>query len=126
MTIKFFKNRKYLFLLCLFLLAIYFVFLYHLANNRKELSKKRIVLSGKTNLPLISKEELKNYDGGNPNKPIYIGLDGYVYDVTTGKKFYQKGGAYHYLAGKDSTNELKFFGGDIIKRKYPIIAILKK
>lgn len=69
----------------------------------------------------ITSEEIKEYNGTDSELPIYIALDGYVYDVSEGRKFYEEGGAYDYLAGKDSTKELSLIGGDIIKRKYPII-----
>lgn len=69
-------------------------------------------------------EELKKYDGSDPSLPIYLAMDGYVYDVTPGKEYYQPGGPYHSLAGRDSSYELNQFGGNIIKRKYKIAGIL--
>jgi len=72
-------------------------------------------------LPKFTPEELKKYNGTDPKLPIYLALDGNVYDVTKGKEFYIIGGPYHYLAGKDSSFELHIVGGDIIKRKYSII-----
>lgn len=119
--IKFFK-KKYVIVFFLLGFLVSSIYLYRVGESPDQ--KK--ILSKKTNLPILSKEELKSYNGKDPDKPIYIGLDGYVYDVTAGRKFYQTGGAYHYLAGRDSTTELKIFGGDIIKRKYPVVAILKK
>lgn len=77
-------------------------------------------------LPGFTQEELKKYDGTDPNLPIYLALDGNVYDVTKGKEFYEVGGSYHSLAGKDSSLELNIVGGDIIKRKYPVIGRLIK
>lgn len=68
--------------------------------------------------------ELAKYNGSNPTLPIYIGLNGLVYDVSSGKKFYEQGGTYNWLAGKDSSNDLNLIGGDIIKRKYPVVGIL--
>lgn len=79
--------------------------------------------SGKT-LRKFTTEELKKYDGTDPKLPIYLVLDGNVYDVTRGSEFYKVGGPYHYLAGKDSSFELHIVGGDIIKRKYPVIGRL--
>lgn len=73
-----------------------------------------------------STNELKRYDGTDPNLPIYIGLDGLIYDVTAGKEFYQPGGVYHFLAGKDSSTELHIAGSDIIKRKYQVVGKLSK
>lgn len=78
-------------------------------------------VAAKTNLLTFSAQELSQYDGTDPNKPIYIALNGNVYDVTKGKKFYIPGGPYHDLAGKDSSVELNKFGGKIIEHKYPII-----
>ena len=75
-------------------------------------------------LPIIKTSELKAYDGTKSGKPIYLGFEGLVYDVTAGKEFYQIGGTYHFLAGKDSTADLRLIGGDIIKRKYPVVAEL--
>lgn len=77
-----------------------------------------------TNLKSYTPEELANFNGIDPKMPIYLALDGNVYDVSKGKEFYKLGGAYHDLAGKDSSTELHLVGGDIIKRKYPIIGKL--
>lgn len=76
-------------------------------------------------LPQFTAEQLKEFDGSNPDKPIYLALDGFVYDVTEGKEFYQPGGAYHNLAGKDSSGPLHLVGGSIIKHKYKVIGALK-
>jgi predicted heme/steroid binding protein len=75
-------------------------------------------------LPVMKSSELKAFDGTKPGKPIYLGYEGLVYDVTAGKDYYQAGGTYHFLAGKDSTADLRLAGGDIIKRKYPVVAQL--
>ena len=75
-------------------------------------------------LPVITVGELARHEGSDASLPIYIGLDGYVYDVTSGKEYYGPKGIYHALAGKDSSETLHFFGGDIIKQKYPVIATL--
>ena len=75
-------------------------------------------------LPIFTESDLRTYDGTDPALPIYIGLDGYVYDVTLGKEYYAAGGRYHDLAGKDSSQALRFMGGDIIKEKYSKIGIL--
>ena len=77
-------------------------------------------------LRTYTEAELAQYTGVDPIKPILLALDGSVYDVTAGKEFYQPGGSYHDLAGKDSSAELHLVGGDIIKRKYPIVGTLAK
>ncbi|KAK2466399.1 hypothetical protein APHAL10511_002041 [Amanita phalloides] len=50
---------------------------------------------------LFSERLLSEYDGKTPGKPIYIAIDGDVYDVTGGKA-YQPGGPYHFFAGVDA------------------------
>lgn len=65
---------------------------------------------------------LSEFSGTDPDKPIYLALDGFVYDVTAGKEFYQTGGQYHFLAGRDASAELHIAGAGIIRRKYPIVA----
>lgn len=72
-------------------------------------------------LPTYTKETLAQYDGTDPDLPIYIAFEGNVYDVTSGKKFYEPGGAYHFLAGTDGTLLLRTFGGDLIKQKYSVV-----
>ncbi len=73
---------------------------------------------------IFTSEDLKKYDGSSSERPIYIAMNGLVYDVSAGKEYYLVGGPYHYLAGKDSSKELNLFGGAIIKRKYPVIGKL--
>ena len=73
-------------------------------------------------MPIMLVADLAAFDGTDANKPIYIGMNGLVYDVSAGRKFYETGASYHYLAGKDSSTDLNMIGGDIIARKYPVIA----
>jgi predicted heme/steroid binding protein len=81
-------------------------------------------VSQTNNIKTLTPSELSQFNGTNPNLPIYLALNGNVYDVTAGKEFYQTGGSYHYLAGRDSSTELNLIGGGIIKRKYPVIGKL--
>ena len=75
-------------------------------------------------LPVFSNADLTRYNGDDATLPIYVGLDGYVYDVTPGKEFYAPGGAYHSIAGTDASSELHIFGGDIIREKYEIVGVV--
>lgn len=76
--------------------------------------------------PTLGASELVKYDGSDENLPIYLVYEGYVYDVSSGgDDFYKPGEAYHFLVGKDSTQLLKIFGGDIIKRKYKVVGVYK-
>jgi predicted heme/steroid binding protein len=51
----------------------------------------------------LTEEELKAYDGTDPNKPIYLGIDGLIFDVSSSPAFYGPGGHYHHFVGKDAT-----------------------
>lgn len=77
------------------------------------------------NLPTFTLEELSKYDGNDKSMPIYLALDGYVYDVSAGRdKFYAPGSPYHELVGKDSSILLHVVGSDIIKKKYKVVGVL--
>lgn len=54
----------------------------------------------------LTPQQLKNYDGSDPSKPIYVAIRGRIYDVTTGKSFYGPGGSYCVFAGKDASRAL--------------------
>lgn len=74
------------------------------------------------NLPKYSAEELKRYDGTDPQKPILLALDGLVYDVSLGgDDFYKPGESYHYLVGVDSSRYLHIYGENLIRKKYPVV-----
>lgn len=73
----------------------------------------------------FSAKDLLPFDGTNPNLPIYIGLNGLVYDVSSGRDYYEIGGPYHFLAGRDSSAELNLIGGNLISKKYPVIGRLE-
>lgn len=75
-------------------------------------------------VPVFLPEELAVYDGEDPDKPIYLALDGLVYDVTPGKEFYQTGGSYHMLAGTDASALLHIAGADIIRKKYRVVGMV--
>lgn len=52
---------------------------------------------------LFTKEDLKRYDGSNPDLPIYLAIIGEVFDVTKGMQHYGPGGGYAFFAGVDGT-----------------------
>ncbi len=71
--------------------------------------------------------ELAKYDGTNPKLPIYMALDGKVYDVSKGRKYYKPGAVYHFLVGRDSSTDLHAVMVDkLIKLKYPVVGILRQ
>ncbi|KAG2179859.1 hypothetical protein INT43_003645, partial [Umbelopsis isabellina] len=51
---------------------------------------------------VLSEQELAKYDGSNPSLPVYIAIDGEVFDVTKGRGWYAPGGSYSFFAGRDA------------------------
>jgi len=47
--------------------------------------------------------ELLQYNGADPSKPVYIALNGTIYDVSAGRHVYGPGGSYSFFAGRDAT-----------------------
>ncbi|KAL2897587.1 putative steroid-binding protein 3 [Bienertia sinuspersici] len=54
----------------------------------------------------ITPQQLKQYDGSDPSKPIYVAIKGRIFDVSTGKNFYGPEGPYAMFAGKDASRAL--------------------
>ncbi|PIK58120.1 hypothetical protein BSL78_04976 [Apostichopus japonicus] len=54
-------------------------------------------------LRVFTTDEIAEYDGSDPDKPIYMAVKGLVFDVTDGKEFYGKGKGYNVLVGRDAT-----------------------
>ncbi|OAA57574.1 membrane-associated progesterone receptor [Niveomyces insectorum RCEF 264] len=48
-------------------------------------------------------DELAQYDGTDADKPIYLSINGSIYDVTAGRRIYGPGGSYHWFAGVDAS-----------------------
>ncbi|GBE79206.1 cytochrome b5 [Sparassis crispa] len=55
-----------------------------------------------TNQRLFSEGTLATFDGSNTGKPVYLAIDGDVYDVTVSRATYGPGGPYHMMAGRDA------------------------
>ncbi|TVU32095.1 hypothetical protein EJB05_23813 [Eragrostis curvula] len=54
----------------------------------------------------ITEEELRQYDGSDPEKPLLMAIKGQIYDVSQSRMFYGPGGAYELFAGKDASRAL--------------------
>lgn len=51
----------------------------------------------------IKEPDLRDYDGTDSSKPIYLAIDGTIYDVSASPAFYGPGGSYHHLTGRDAS-----------------------
>lgn len=54
----------------------------------------------------VTVEELKQYDGSDPDKPLLMAIKGQIYDVSQSRMFYGPGGPYALFAGKDASRAL--------------------
>ncbi|KAB1210718.1 Membrane steroid-binding protein 2 [Morella rubra] len=54
----------------------------------------------------ISEEELLQYNGSDPKKPLLMAIKGQIYDVSQSRLFYGPGGPYALFAGKDASRAL--------------------
>ncbi|CAG8502151.1 4761_t:CDS:2 [Ambispora leptoticha] len=52
---------------------------------------------------MFTLEELSKYDGSDPDLPIYLAINGEVFDVTQGRDYYGKGGSYGFFSGRDAS-----------------------
>ncbi|KAH6891251.1 hypothetical protein B0T10DRAFT_484815 [Thelonectria olida] len=50
----------------------------------------------------LTPDELQRYDGTDAELPLYLALNGTVYDVTNGRHIYGPGGSYSVFAGVDA------------------------
>ncbi|KAI0779605.1 progesterone binding protein [Fomes fomentarius] len=51
-------------------------------------------------------EQLKQFDGSDPSRPIYVAIKGTIFDVTRKVDTYGKGKSYNLFAGKDASRAL--------------------
>ncbi|KAK3320524.1 hypothetical protein B0T19DRAFT_373834 [Cercophora scortea] len=47
--------------------------------------------------------ELAQFDGTDETKPIYLAINGTIYDVSANRRTYGPGGSYHWFAGCDAS-----------------------
>jgi predicted heme/steroid binding protein len=51
----------------------------------------------------LTPTELALYDGTDPNLPIYLAINGTIFDVSANPGIYGPGGGYHFFSGRDAT-----------------------
>ncbi|KAF2083711.1 cytochrome b5, partial [Saccharata proteae CBS 121410] len=52
---------------------------------------------------VLTDAQLARHDGSDPSIPLYIAINGTIYDVSSGRSFYGPGGPYAHFAGRDAT-----------------------
>ncbi|KAK5997225.1 hypothetical protein PT974_02579 [Cladobotryum mycophilum] len=50
----------------------------------------------------LTPNELSKFDGSDPSKPLYLAINGTIYDVSAGRRIYGPGGSYSYFSGTDA------------------------
>lgn len=50
----------------------------------------------------MTEKELLAYDGRDASKPLYLAINGTIYDVSNGRRMYGPGGSYSVFAGRDA------------------------
>ena len=51
----------------------------------------------------LTPAQLAQYDGKDPTKPIYMAINGTIYDVSASPQMYGPGGGYSVFSGRDAT-----------------------
>uniref|UniRef100_A0A5B7BB67 Putative membrane steroid-binding protein 2-like n=1 Tax=Davidia involucrata TaxID=16924 RepID=A0A5B7BB67_DAVIN len=60
----------------------------------------------------VTEDELRAYDGSDPNKPLLMAIKGQIYDVSRSRMFYGPGGTYSLFAGRDASRALALMSFD--------------
>ncbi|KAL3652381.1 Membrane steroid-binding protein 1 [Castilleja foliolosa] len=78
----------------------------HIQQRSRVFEEKTEPLPPPVQLGEVTAEELKQYDGSDPKKPLLMAIKGQIYDVTQSRMFYGPGGPYALFAGKDASRAL--------------------
>ncbi|XP_055685511.1 membrane-associated progesterone receptor component 1 [Lutzomyia longipalpis] len=96
----------------MFLIGIISFLVYKIFRNTTQSSSSKSAPVEPT-LPRLRRDftvqELRQYDGNQPDGRILVAVNGNVYDVTKGKRFYGPGGPYAAFGGRDASRGLATF-----------------
>ncbi|XP_061386230.1 membrane-associated progesterone receptor component 1-like [Musca vetustissima] len=95
------------------LVAIIAFLVYKIIKDRIEVPSVGSQKPPEPELPKLRRDftvaELRQYDGTGPDGRVLIAVNGNVFDVTRGKRFYGPGGPYASFAGRDASRNLATF-----------------
>ncbi|XP_050232705.1 membrane steroid-binding protein 2-like [Mercurialis annua] len=60
----------------------------------------------------VTEQQLRAYDGSDPNKPLLMAIKAQIYDVSASRMFYGPGGPYAKFAGRDASRALALLSFD--------------
>jgi len=63
-------------------------------------------------------QQLRKFDGTQEDGRVLCAINGRIFDVTKGKRFYGPGGPYSSFAGHDASRALAMFQTDLVKEEY--------
>ncbi|KPI91114.1 PREDICTED: membrane-associated progesterone receptor component 1 [Papilio xuthus] len=85
-------------------------------------SKSTKVAAVLPELPKLRKDmtvaELRQYDGSQPDGRVLVAVNGWIFDVTRGRRFYGPGGPYAAFGGKDASRGLATFSVTSSDKEY--------
>ncbi|KPJ10521.1 Membrane-associated progesterone receptor component 2 [Papilio machaon] len=85
-------------------------------------SKSTKVAAELPELPKLRKDmtvaELRQYDGSQPDGRVLVAVNGWIFDVTRGRRFYGPGGPYAAFGGKDASRGLATFSVTSSDKEY--------
>ncbi|XP_063232045.1 membrane-associated progesterone receptor component 1-like [Bacillus rossius redtenbacheri] len=103
----------------IFLVGVIAVLAYKIIKSRQKVDEPS---EPEPQLPKLRKDftvqELKKYDGTGPDGRVLVAVNGKVFDVTKGKRFYGPGGPYSAFGGRDASRGLATFSVDAGKDEY--------
>ncbi|KAF9628940.1 putative heme steroid binding domain protein [Lasiodiplodia theobromae] len=73
------------------------------SNAKPASSSSDTTTDNNNNLRTFTPSTLSAYTGADPDTPIYISINGTVYDVSASPTFYGPSGPYGHFAGRDAT-----------------------
>lgn len=102
----------------LIITAIIFVLLYKIYLKFTKVPQETPAVE----LPKIRKDmtvsELRQYDGNQADGRVLVAVNGWIFDVTRGRRFYGPGGPYAAFGGKDASRGLATFSVTSSDKEY--------